>query len=476
AALSCKVLHVVMVAVPTVLGIASIRVYTVKDAPADGLVSRDRLNVYVPLPSADPPKVVPESPGLIERGLTTTRESVLPAVRAVKGACVSVKRSSVNLYHAGEDVYYYLIDPPPGFPPRFGTVTMAGLLGMFLTRKGSRFKRLAVPLGLMSAGASVCYPAQAVSVLKVTGQKVYAAGQWSAAAASSLLAAREPVAKEAAASQTQAGLSPPSEADPESALRQEEASADLSTPDLLAKSAAVLETEVESAESVPISDEPAATEEPPVALTGISPAERGTAFIPPSPAASVSIGLLRLLETLRPGWSADLEPVQTEPSRPASDAAADGNRASDDVSLDATPAAAVQDKPAEGDLPSVRFSRSCAAPAVESAAEFEPAEEQQSLPAVEETPTSTLVTPPPPAEVSDSSLSARRRRARLCRPEASEMLRCCTTNYVEVQRSPSRAAAISFPPAEGSGFQPDPALMDFGQSSPEDEDLYSTRS
>ncbi|XP_014907504.1 MICOS complex subunit MIC27 [Poecilia latipinna] len=384
---------VAMVAVPTVLGIASIRVYTVKDAPADGLVSRDRLNVYAPLPSADPPKVVPESPGLIERGLTTTRESVLPAVRAVKGACVSVKRSSVNLYHAGEDVYYYLIDPPPGFLPRFGTVTMAGLLGMFLTRKGSRFKRLAVPLGLMSAGASVCYPAQAVSVLKVTGQKVYAAGQWSAAAASSLLAAREPVAKEAAASQTQ----PPSEADPESALRQEEASADLSTPDLLAKSAAVLETEVESAESVPISDEPAATEEPPVALTGISPAERG--------------------------WSADLEPVQTEPSRPASDAAADGNRASDDVSLDATPAATVQDKPAEGDLPS--------APAVESAAEFEPAEEQQSLPAVEETPTSTLVTPPPPAEGSRE---------------------------------------------EGSGFQPDPALMDFGQSSPEDEDLYSTRS
>ncbi|XP_008417858.1 MICOS complex subunit MIC27 [Poecilia reticulata] len=385
---------VAMVAVPTVLGIASIRVYTVKDAPADGLVSRDRLNVYAPLLGADPPKVVPESPGLVERGLTTTRESVLPAVRAVKGACVSVKRSSVNLYHAGEDVYYYLIDPPPGFLPRFGTVTMAGLLGMFLARKGSRFKRLAVPLGLMSAGASVCYPAQAVSVLKVTGQKAYAAGQWSAAAASSLLAAREPVTKEAAASQTQ----PPSEADPESALRQEEASADLSTPDLLAKSAAVLETEVETAESVPISDEPAATEEPPVALTEISPAEKG--------------------------WSADSEPVQTEPSRPTSDA--DGNRASDDVSLDATPAAAVPDEPAEGNLPS--------APAVESAAEFEPAEEQQALPAAEETPTSTPATPPPPQQPAEGSRE------------------------------------------EGSGFQPDPALMDFGQSSPEDEDLYSTRS
>lgn len=30
-------------------------------------------------------------------------------------------------------------------------------------------------------------------------------------------------------------------------------------------------------------------------------------------------------------------------------------------------------------------------------------------------------------------------------------------------------------PPGGSGFKPDPSLMDFGQSSPEDEDLYSTR-
>lgn len=35
--------QVVMVAVPTVLGIASIRVYTVSEAPADGLVSREKV-------------------------------------------------------------------------------------------------------------------------------------------------------------------------------------------------------------------------------------------------------------------------------------------------------------------------------------------------------------------------------------------------------------------------------------------------
>lgn len=31
-------------------------------------------------------------------------------------------------------------------------------------------------------------------------------------------------------------------------------------------------------------------------------------------------------------------------------------------------------------------------------------------------------------------------------------------------------------PPGGSSFKPDPTLMDFGQSNPEDEDLYSTRS
>ncbi|KAM6923996.1 MICOS complex subunit Mic27-like [Xenentodon cancila] len=183
---------VVMVAIPTVLGIASIRVYTVTETPAEGLVSREKLNIYTPLAGSSQAKFAPNSPGAIERGITTTRESLLPLFQSVKGACVSVKRGSLNLYHAGEDVYYYLVDPPPDFLPRFGTITMAGLLGMFLARRGSRFKRLAVPLGLMSAGASVCYPAQAVAVLKVTGKKVYAAGQWSSAAVAALLTSKAP--------------------------------------------------------------------------------------------------------------------------------------------------------------------------------------------------------------------------------------------------------------------------------------------
>lgn len=390
---------VVMVAVPTVLGIASIRVYTVKEAPTDGLVSRDRLNVYTPLSGGDPPKFAPESPGLIEKGLTTSREAVLPLVQAVKGACLSVKRGSVNLYHAGEDVYYYLIDPPPGFLPRFGTITMAGLLGMFLARKGSRIKRLVVPLGLMSAGASVCYPAQAVSVLKVTGQKVYAAGQWSSAAASSLLTTKEPVAKENVPSQPQ----PSSEPEQQSVL----------TSDSSAKKSDILETEVESAESVPISDEPVVTitteEESLVAPTGKSPTE-----------------------------TAGSEPVQTEPSAPVeSKEESDGKRASDDVSFDATPASSELESVHDESAAAISADES--EPSSEGHVPTEPVTElesadERSLPALEETPTSAPITQPPPQQPAEENRK------------------------------------------EGSGFKPDPTLMDFGQSSSEDEDLYSTRS
>lgn len=45
-----------------------------------------------------------------------------------------------------------------------------------------------------------------------------------------------------------------------------------------------------------------------------------------------------------------------------------------------------------------------------------------------------------------------------------------------MKRKMNQVCIFSCHPADGSGFKADPALMDFGQSSPEDDDLYSTRS
>ncbi|XP_076594442.1 MICOS complex subunit MIC27 isoform X2 [Chaetodon auriga] len=389
---------VVMVAVPTVLSIASIRVYTVKEAPTEGQVTREKLNIYTPLPQPAQAQFVPERPGVIQSGLTAARESILPVYLAVKGACFSVKRGSVNLYHAGEDMFYYLKDPPPEFLPRFGTITMAGLLGMFLARKGSRFKRLAVPLGLMSAGASVCYPAQAVAVLKVTGKKVYAAGQWSRAAVSSLLTPKpqEAVTKETAAPQPQTATAP----NPESTAAEEE------TSSVTLAEISLDQTPTESntvAHSVPAETTTSTTsEEIPAPVEGEEPSNTKRAAEDVSTDASPAESTLRLEQETLEAVPVEAAPVETAPF------------------TEEPPAPKASDEPA----------------AVESA-DPEPAPQPEladppQVAAVEETPTSTL-TPPPQQPAAENSKG-------------------------------------------GSGFKPDPAMMDFGQSSPEDEDLYSTRS
>ncbi|TSR75242.1 MICOS complex subunit MIC27 [Bagarius yarrelli] len=71
------------------------------------------------------------------------------------------------------DTYHFLRDPPPGFLPRVSIITVSGLAGVVLARRGSRFKRIAVPVVMTTIGTAVCYPMQTVGVLKVTGKKVY---------------------------------------------------------------------------------------------------------------------------------------------------------------------------------------------------------------------------------------------------------------------------------------------------------------
>ncbi|XP_029971468.1 MICOS complex subunit MIC27 isoform X2 [Salarias fasciatus] len=419
---------VALVAVPTVLGIASIRVYTVSEAPTDG-VRREKLNIYTPLPPPAQVKFLPESPGAIENGLTTVREGVLPAYQAVKGAGVSVKTGTINLYHAGQDVFYYLKDPPPDFLPRFGTITMAGLLGMFLTRKGSHLKKFAVPLGLMSAGASVCYPAQAVAVCKVTGKKLYAAGQWSSAAVSSLFTSKEPAAKDLLASQPQSAPVPGS-------------APDLSPPtETKAQSATIPETEVESAESAPVSDEPVSAviteEESSAALAEISPDP-----VPTETGSGPSEG--------------PTPPASTEAAKQtAEEASADISSAEAAGSSEATEAAPALSAPAES------------APVDSAPAESAPVE---SAP-VESAPTETGPAESAPVDAASAESAPPPEESA---PDAPEQP--AGAESAEPLTPPPEEELTADKSKEGSSFKPDPSLVDFGQSSPEDADLYTTRS
>ncbi|XP_030001000.1 MICOS complex subunit MIC27 isoform X5 [Sphaeramia orbicularis] len=374
----------VMVAVPTVLGVASIRVYRVRDASADG-ITREKLTIYSPLEQSTQVQFVTEKPGLIESGFSATREAVLPFIQAVKGACVSVKRGSVNLYHAGEDVYYYLKDPPPDFIPRFGTITMAGLLGMFLARKGSRGKRVALPLGLMSAGASVCYPAQAVALFKVTGKKVYAAGQWSGAAVSSLFTpkAEEHVPKEIIASQSQVATGPAVVEEVVSGSNP--ASESNASKDSSAQSSTISEADVESAGSFPVQVEEAivTVEESSGTLTETSPDQ----MPPDTSTESVVNSVASETETCPP--SEEL-PAPVESEKPL-----DSTQTPGDVPTDASPA-----EPMPGSGPdTAQSSPTEAVPSTEepSAATDQPAE------AVAESAGPELAVEPPVAPVEETS-------------------------------------------------------------------------
>ncbi|KAG7464900.1 hypothetical protein MATL_G00170510 [Megalops atlanticus] len=173
-----------LAALPAALGFASVRVYALSEVKPEELLSPQELSVYTPLPRQL--QYVEEDPGLLQRGLGAVRLGLLPYVRAIKRACVTVKIGAVNLYHAGEDTYEFLKDPPPGFLPRVSIITVSGLAGLILARRGSRLKRIGVPLGLATMGAAVCYPAQTVGVLKLSGKKAYSATQWASSSVTSL--------------------------------------------------------------------------------------------------------------------------------------------------------------------------------------------------------------------------------------------------------------------------------------------------
>ncbi|KAK3508994.1 hypothetical protein QTP70_015745 [Hemibagrus guttatus] len=166
--------------IPAALGLASFRVYAMTEDRTDEQISPRELPIY----SADLPALhyVEERAGHLQSGIGLMRARFQSCVRAVQNTCTSVKVRAISLYQTGQDTYNFLKDPPPGFLPRVGIITVSGLSGLILARKGSRTKRIGVSLVMTSVGAAVCYPLHTVAVLQVTGKKVYTATSFVASA------------------------------------------------------------------------------------------------------------------------------------------------------------------------------------------------------------------------------------------------------------------------------------------------------
>uniref|UniRef100_A0A8C8U8N6 MICOS complex subunit n=1 Tax=Peromyscus maniculatus bairdii TaxID=230844 RepID=A0A8C8U8N6_PERMB len=124
-----------------------------------------RLPIYTAPPLHS--KYVEEQPGYLQMGFASIRTTTVRYIGWCKGVYIFMKNGIMDTVQFGKDAYVYLKNPPQDFLPKMGVITASGLMGLVSARKGSRFKKIAYPLGLASLGATVCYPAQSVIIAKV---------------------------------------------------------------------------------------------------------------------------------------------------------------------------------------------------------------------------------------------------------------------------------------------------------------------
>ncbi|KAM3910812.1 MICOS complex subunit MIC27 [Leptodactylus fuscus] len=174
-----------LAAVPAGLVVSSYSLYAVSDREAKGNhMNPQQLSVYAVPPQES--HFVEARPGRVQCAFSVVRKTVWPVITWTQNACSSIRNGVEETIQFGKDSYVYLKNPPPEFLPRVGVISVSGLAGLILARKGSRLKKLVYPVGLAALGASVCYPAQSVIFAKVTGKKLYSAGHQTYSAVSSL--------------------------------------------------------------------------------------------------------------------------------------------------------------------------------------------------------------------------------------------------------------------------------------------------
>ncbi|NWJ04093.1 MIC27 protein, partial [Crypturellus undulatus] len=140
-------------------------------------------------------KYIEEQPGRLQKGFCSVRQTTSRYLGWCKNAFIFVKNGIMDSIQFGKDAYVYLKNPPPEFLPKAGVITISGLAGIALSRKGSRFKKIAYPFGLTALGISACYPAQSIVFAKVTGKRVFSASQHSFEAVRSLWVKKEDTTK-----------------------------------------------------------------------------------------------------------------------------------------------------------------------------------------------------------------------------------------------------------------------------------------
>ncbi|XP_067295276.1 MICOS complex subunit MIC27 isoform X1 [Pseudorasbora parva] len=482
--MAAKILKYAALPAAAAVGLGSLRIYSMNEKTNEALISPRELSIYSP----DGPAVqfVDEQPGVVQTGLGAVRVGLQPYVRAVQSAFTSVEVGVISLYLAGQDTYHFLRDPPPGFLPRVGVIGVSGLGGLILARKGSRLKRIVVPLGLATAGTAICYPTQTVAVMKITGKKVYTISSSFASILKSK--PKEAVIMPAVSVESAAAVTSPdteapvkalSEISPESepppAVSDEEVTliskaesvefapvADIVSEDAIEPPSAVdLPTEIASPLSEP--EFPPALETAPVTETTPEPVD-GTVRDAESTPESTLESLAETVKESPPEPPLSEPVVKTVPEAAPADCVEDtAPEPKNSTKMDVTPLM-------ESDH--------------EIVPEAAPAHPEFEVPAptviIEEaTPstTSTVEETTPPALIlpeDTTPTTVDEEPASVSPPPVEEALPLTPPPAGEAP--PSSQPPVIEPATVKSHFVPDPSLLDHGQSNPEDADMYSTRS
>ncbi|XP_048370863.1 MICOS complex subunit MIC27 isoform X2 [Sphaerodactylus townsendi] len=202
-------------AVPATLACASINVSAaMEEEPKSQPVKPHQLSFYNE-PTLKS-RYVDEKPGGLQSGISSVRKSTGYYIDGLKNVYFFIKNGVISSIQFGKDAYVYLKNPPPEFLPKVGAITISGLTGIVLAKKGSRFKKIAYPVGLSALCISLCYPAQSIVVAKVSGRKLYSASHktyeaigslWTKPSTSEVPLVQDKVAKEAPVSRTDQSIS-----------------------------------------------------------------------------------------------------------------------------------------------------------------------------------------------------------------------------------------------------------------------------